>query len=139
MQFNPDQNYWYASFIIISALGYAFNINIIKKHLSHLSPLAVTTGSFAVAVVPAIILIATTDFFSQILVDAKMHTAIWFLLLLAIVGTALANMLFNKLIHISNPVFAASVTYTIPLVAVFWGVWAVKPLICIRFREDVLF
>ena len=27
------------------------------------------------------------------------------------------------MIHLSSPVFAASVTYTIPIVAVLWGMW----------------
>ncbi|MGB5821790.1 MAG: DMT family transporter [Saonia sp.] len=121
-EFNPDQNYWYAIFIILSALGYAFNINIVKKQLSHLSPLAVTTGSFGVAVLPALLLLFSSDFFNRISDSPQMHSALGYLLLLALFGTALANIFFNKLIHISNPVFAASVTYTIPLVAVFWGI-----------------
>ena len=52
-----------------------------------------------------------------------MHTAIGYLLVLALLGTALANILFNRLIHVSSPVFAASVTYLIPLVAILWGVF----------------
>lgn len=122
-EFNPDQNYWYAIFIIASALGYAFNINIIKKHLSHLSPLAVTTGSFGVVVVPAMVLVGFSGFFNDVWDNAQMHTALWYLLVLALLGTAVANIFFNKLIHASSPVFAASVTYTIPLVAILWGVW----------------
>jgi len=49
MELVPDQNYWFAGYILLSALGYAFNINIIKSKLPHLSALAVTTASFAVA------------------------------------------------------------------------------------------
>jgi len=123
MEFTPDQNYWYAVFILLSALGYAFNINIIKRHLVHLSPLTVTTASFAVAFAPALILVIYSGFFAEIQFNTQMHNAIWYLLVLAIIGTAWANILFNKLIHKSSPVFAASVTYTIPLVAVLWGVW----------------
>ncbi len=123
MEFTPDQNYWYAIFIFLSALGYAFNINIIKKHLSHLEPLTITTASFAVAFVPALAFVIYSGFFTQITSNVQMHETIWFLLALAIIGTAWANILFNKLIHISSPVFSASVTYTIPLVAVLWGVW----------------
>lgn len=123
MEFTPDQNYWYAIFIFLSALGYAFNINIIKRHLSHLGPLAITTASFAVAFVPAIFLVIYSGFFSEISENVEMHNVIWYLLALAIIGTAWANILFNKLIHISSPVFAASVTYTIPLIAVLLGVW----------------
>lgn len=52
-----------------------------------------------------------------------MHTAVWHLLALAVIGTSIANIFFNKLIYLSSPVFAASVTYLIPLVAVLWAVW----------------
>lgn len=123
MEFTPEQNYWYAIFIFLSALGYAFNINIIKARLSHLSPLAVTTASFGVAFIPALILVWYSGFFEEILENTKMHDAFWYLLALAILGTSLANIYFNRLIHLSTPVFAASVTYTIPLVAVLWGFW----------------
>ncbi|MEE9362535.1 MAG: DMT family transporter [Cellulophaga sp.] len=122
-EFSPDQNYWYAIFILISSVGYAFNINIIKKHLSHLSPLAVTTGSFGVVVIPALVIVLWSGFFVEIWKDTLMQTALIYLLLLAFLGTAIANIFFNKLIHMSSPVFAASVTYVIPLIAVLWGVW----------------
>jgi len=52
-----------------------------------------------------------------------MQLALIFVFVLALLGTALANIFFNKLIKISSPVFAASVTYTAPIVAVLWGVW----------------
>lgn len=121
MENNVNQNYWYSFFIIFSALGYAFNINIIKKHLSHLSPLAVTTASFGVAFFPALILLIYSGVFSHFVDSAAMQQAVWYLLALALLGTALANILFNKLIKLSSPVFTASVTYLIPLVAVLWG------------------
>ncbi|WP_396143583.1 EamA family transporter, partial [Flavobacterium sp.] len=37
------------------------------------------------------------------------------------IGTGLSNILFFKLIQLSSPVFASSVTYIIPLVAIFLG------------------
>ena len=121
MENNVNQNYWYSLFIIIAALGYAFNINIIKKYLSHLTPLAVTTASFGVAFLPALIILICTGVFKQFASDSAMHEAVWYIMVLAFLGTALANILFNKLIKLSSPVFAASVTYLIPLVAVLWG------------------
>jgi len=123
MEFDPNQNYWYSVYILLSALGYALNINIIKKHLGHLSPLAVTTGSFAVAFVPALFITFYSGFFNEIGSNVQMQNSLWYLLALALLGTAIANIYFNKLIHLSSPVFAASVTYTIPIVAVLWGVW----------------
>lgn len=121
MEYNPDQNYWYSFFIIFSALGYAFNINIIKKHLAHLSPLAVTTASFGVAFFPALGLLIYSGVFQDFMKNDAMQQSVWYILILAWAGTALANILFNKLIKLSSPVFAASVTYLIPLVAVLWG------------------
>ncbi|WP_424003176.1 DMT family transporter [Maribacter sp. IgM3_T14_3] len=121
MENNVNQNYWYSLFIIIAALGYAFNINIIKKYLSHLTPLAVTTASFGIAFLPAFIILIYTGVFQQFSGNSAMHEAVWYIMALAFLGTALANILFNKLIKLSSPVFAASVTYLIPLVAVLWG------------------
>ncbi len=123
MELRPDQNYGYAVYILLSALGYALNINIIKTKLPHLGPLAITTASFAVAIIPALLLVGYSGFFGQILHDSQMQSALWYVLALAILGTAIANIFFNRLIKIASPVFAASVTYLIPLVAVLWGVW----------------
>ncbi len=122
MEFDSTQNYWYAIFILLSALGYAININIVKNRLYHLSSLTITTASFAVVVLPAFGLVIYSGFFQQFQGNGPMHTSIWYLLVLALLGTALANILFNRLIHVSSPVFAASVTYLIPLVAILWGV-----------------
>lgn len=122
VEFDPDQNYGYSVFILASALGYALNINIVKKHLAHLSPLTVTTASFAVAFLPALVLVCFSGFFGRVGHDVQMYGSLGYLLVLALLGTSIANILFNRLIHLSSPVFAASVTYTIPLVAVFWAV-----------------
>ncbi len=123
MQFSSNQDYSYAFLIISSALGYAFNINIIKKELKHLSPLAVTTASFVVVVVPALILLIYSGILNVNYQDSAVQYSLFFILVLALFGTAMANILFNKLISISSPVFAASVTYVFPIVAVFWGVF----------------
>ncbi|MCB0739080.1 MAG: DMT family transporter, partial [Bacteroidetes bacterium] len=41
--------------------------------------------------------------------------------ILAVVGTAIALILFNRLIQLSSAVFASTVTYLIPVVALIWG------------------
>ena len=40
---------------------------------------------------------------------------------MSLFGTAIAKVLFNQLIKMSSPVFSASVTYLIPVVAVLFG------------------
>lgn len=120
-QLQPDRNYAYTVFILLSALGYAFNINIIKKHLAHLSPLAITTASFGVVLLPAILILASVGFGRDGAAPDVVRMSFLGILVLALLGTGIANIFFNVLIKVSSPVFAASVTYTIPLVAVFWG------------------
>ena len=41
---------------------------------------------------------------------------------LGVIGTGLAVWIFNLLIKETSSVFASSVTYLIPIVAIFWGV-----------------
>lgn len=120
--FNPNQNYWYSLLIICATIGYALNVNIIKKHLSDISALAVTTGSFLFIFLPALIILYFTGFFETIFSSAEMQLAFFYVTILSLFGTAIAKVIFNKLVQIASPVFASSVTYTMPIVAVLWGV-----------------
>ena len=120
---NPNQNYWFAIFIIIASIGYAINANMIKKYLHDLNALSIVTGNFLLLLVPAIIVLAFTDFFATFDVNNKaLMRSLGYLAILSIVGTGIAKTIYNKLVHISDPVFSSSVTYIIPLVAIFWGV-----------------
>ncbi len=118
---NPDQNYLYAILPIISSIGYAFNVNILKKYLFDLSALAITVGNFILLIIPAFAVLLFTDFFSTYEYNETTNTALIYVSILALIGTAFAKTLFNKLIQISTPIFATSVTYLIPIVAIFWG------------------
>lgn len=121
--FNPNQNYWYSGLIIIATIGYAFNVNIIKKHLNDISALAVTTGNFLFIFLPALVILYLTGFFETIFQNKEMQVAFGYVAILSLFGTAIAKVIFNKLVQIASPVFASSVTYTMPIVAVIWGVF----------------
>ena len=117
---HPEQNYYYAILVIIASICYAVNVNLLKKYLHDLSPLSITTGNFAFLVVPTFLILIFSGFFEVIHV-AKVQHSILFIMVLGVVGTGVANILFFKLIQMSSPVFATSVTYLIPIVAFFWG------------------
>ncbi|QTD36654.1 DMT family transporter [Polaribacter batillariae] len=120
---NPNQNYWYALLIIIASVGYAFNANMVKKYLYDLNALSIVTGNFLLLIVPAFTVLAFTGFFSIFSFQDKiLMQSLGYLAILSIVGTGVAKTIYNKLVHISDPVFSSSVTYLIPLVAIFWGV-----------------
>jgi len=120
-ELNPGQNYGYSVLILIATIGYAMNVNIIKKYLTDISALAVTTGNFLCIFLPGLIVLYFTGFFEAIMHSIEMQKSALYILLLSFMGTALAKVLFNKMIQISSPVFASSVTYTMPLVALLWG------------------
>ncbi|HRG18753.1 MAG TPA: DMT family transporter [Flavobacterium lutivivi] len=118
---NATENYFYTVFVIIATMCYATNVNLIKKYLSDVKPLSITTGNFLVMLLPALLILFFTDFSSKVHVESTQHAMI-FVAILGIVGTGIANISFYKLIQISSPVFASSVTYLIPIVALGWGI-----------------
>jgi len=130
---NPDQNYWFALLIIIASVGYAFNVNIVKKHLQDIDALAITIGNFLLLLLPAIIVLACTDFFTEFKASETGIEALGYVSILSIVGTGIAKTIFNKLVQISNPVFSSSVTYLIPIVAILWGVFDNEKLSWVQF------
>lgn len=119
---NPNQNYWYSTLVLAASICYALNVNILKKYLQGLPAMAIAAGNFIVLVVPAFIVLLFSGFFSLTFKDnTVLHESLGYLLILAIVGTAMAKVMFNKLVQVSTPVFASSVTYTIPVMALLWG------------------
>jgi drug/metabolite transporter (DMT)-like permease len=129
---HPEQNYYYSIFVILASICYALNVNLIKKYLSDLSPLSISTGNFAVMVIPAILILSFSGIQETISFEKTQH-AIFFILLLGVIGTGIANIMFFKLIQISSPVFATSVTYLIPIIAFFWGLLDNEMLTPIQF------
>ncbi|NNC69702.1 MAG: EamA family transporter [Flavobacteriaceae bacterium] len=121
-QLNPDQNYWYALLPILSSICYAFNVNILKRHLEDLSALAITTGNFVLLIIPTTVVLWFSNFFINFNYTPETTNSLIYLIILAVIGTAFAKTLFNRLVQISTPVFSSSVTYLIPIVAIFWGV-----------------
>jgi drug/metabolite transporter (DMT)-like permease len=129
---HPEQNYYYAILVLIASICYAVNVNLIKKYLHDLSPVSITTGNFMVLFVPAFIILFFSGFF-EVVHDVKVQQSIVFIVILGVVGTGIANILFFKLIQMSSPVFATSVTYLIPVVAFCWGLLDNEMLTSVQF------
>ena len=122
LKLNQDQNYNYAGLVILCSFLYALNVNIIKKYLQHLSALTITVGHFTAIILPAVLVFLFSDFEFSSLEKDEVKTSIFYVFILALFGTALAKIIFNKLIKISSPVFASSVTYSMLIVSIFWGI-----------------
>ena len=122
LKLNPNQNYNYAGLVILCSFLYALNVNIIKKYLQHLSALTITVGHFTAIVFPAILVFLFSDFKFSGLENDEVRKSIFYVFILGLIGTALAKIIFNKLIKISSPVFASSVTYSMLIVSISWGI-----------------
>ncbi len=122
-ELNPNQNYLYAGFVIASTLMYAANVNIIKRYLQDVKPLAIAAGNYAFIITPALIVLLFSGFFtSERLNHPDLVKSLGFVVILSVFGTAIAKVVFNKLVQISTPVFASSVTYIMPIIALLWGI-----------------
>ena len=127
-----SENYYYCILVLIASVCYGLNVNLIKRFLSDLKPLSITTGNFSVLLVPSLLVLFSTDFLSQVHSNAFQHGML-FIAVLGIVGTGIANIIFFKLIQIASPVFATSVTYLIPIVAFLWGLLDNESLTSLQF------
>ena len=109
-------------FVIIATLLYATNINIVKKFLKDADSVTITCISFVFIGVPSLIyLLAGTDFASRISQTPGALRNFGYIAILAVLNTAITGFLYNYLIKISSILFVASVTYVIPILAIFWG------------------
>ena len=116
-------NAWYGLYIVAATLGYGFSVNVIKKHLTGLAPLTMTAVMLLLIGGPALaFLLLGTGFLHKLAAVPGAWTAFGYVALLAALSTALAMVLFNRLIQQSTALFAASSTYLIPIVALGWGV-----------------
>jgi len=118
---NPDQNLLYVFFIIFASVLYAVQVNLLKVHLQDVSAVAITVGNFIFIFPLAVVIFFISDYKQIDINNEDVKVALFCLLILSIVGTVFAKILFNKFVQIASPVFASSVTYTLPIVALFWG------------------
>jgi drug/metabolite transporter (DMT)-like permease len=111
----------YASLVILATICYATNINFIKHYLKEVSSLNITSFGFLLIGPMALIYLLSTDFTSIVTTKEEAPLHLFYIALLSIFGTAIAVILFNMLIKRVSSVFASSVTYIIPVFAIFWG------------------
>lgn len=112
----------FALLIVIACIFYASNLNFIKYKITDLNALTITSTSVLLISPLAIVyLLAFTDFTTKLNTVDGAWQACGFVVLLGVMSTAIATFLFNRLVKISTPLFASSVTYLMPIVAVGWG------------------
>lgn len=119
----------YALLVVLATVLYGFNINITKRYLSDINPVHIATVSIAMIGTLAIIfLFSFTDFVTRLTTIENSANALGYAVILGVFGTGVSSILFYKMLQMSSPIFASSVTYFVPIVAVCWGMYAGETL-----------
>lgn len=126
----------YPFLIILATVCYGLNGNMAKAVMQGISPIYLTSMSLTFLLPFALVVLLNSGLPAQwnLPASTKMVYASWFgitlearwfalgcLVFLGMSSTALAMLIFNKLMQMTSAIFASAVTYLIPLVAMGWA------------------
>lgn len=114
-------NWTHITAIVVATLFYGISLNTIKFTLQHLKGYEISALSFLLILLPSIIISFGSGTLETLQYNKNASQGLIAILILSLIGTALAVVLFNTLITNSSILFASSVTYLIPVFAVFFG------------------
>ena len=114
-------NPWYGLLVIVGCICYAINSNTIAKYLRDMKALIISAASFSIVGVPAFLYIFQTDVVSKLESTPGAWEALGHVVLLSVMGTVIASIVFFQLIKRTTAVFASMISYLVPMVAVSWG------------------
>ncbi|HLP52547.1 MAG TPA: DMT family transporter [Chitinophagales bacterium] len=127
----------YSFLPVIATFCYGMSSNLTKQKLQNQNAIYTTALAMASMGLPVLVGLFFTE------APAKIASGtVWFpfacVAALSIVGTLIAWMLFYRLVQRTDALFAASVTYLIPIVAIGWGVMDNEVLSLIQIAGMVL-
>jgi drug/metabolite transporter (DMT)-like permease len=118
---HESQNMIYVLYVVLATICYGFNVNMVFKNLKDTGSLQIAAVALTMNAVPALIVLYFTGYFDLPLTDPEVLKSTAHSVLLGILGTAVASIIFYVLVKRAGAVFASMVTYGIPIVANFWG------------------
>ncbi|MEN4759767.1 MULTISPECIES: DMT family transporter [unclassified Chryseobacterium] len=108
--------------LLLATFCYALSTTTVKSKLMEVSSTVLSAFVFSfVLFLPSVIALAFSGFFSTFSLDENNLTGLLFVSLLSIFGTGLAMMMNYRLLKVSTPLFASTVTLVMPIVAIIWG------------------
>jgi drug/metabolite transporter (DMT)-like permease len=118
---NESHDIIFAFFVVFATILYGLNVNIVHKYLDQIESLQIASVALSLNAIPALIILILTDYFSLPFNNKEVLVSTGAASILGIVGTAIATILFYKLLKRAGTVFSSMVTYGMPVVAIFWG------------------
>ena len=112
----------YGLFVVAATVCYATSVNVIKKYLFDLSSTVITSASLLFVGPICGLYLLTTGFPARISTDHDFVVSFIAVVVLSVFATGLAILIFNMLIKRVSALYASSVTYLIPVIAILWGI-----------------
>ncbi len=128
-----EGNNWYALFVVAGALMYSLSVNTVKNYLNDVDPIDMSIASFMMIGWPAMFYLLSTDFINTLSSHPAGLSSFAYVVVLAVMGTVIASILFYKLVQLTSAVIASMVSYIVPMVAVFWGFADGEPISLFHF------
>lgn len=111
----------YGLFVVGACFCYALSSNVVKARLQDTKTLLISAVSYIMVGLPSIIYLFFDGFIATMQQQPSAWPSFWYVALLAISSTVMGSLLFFKLIKDTNVIFASTVSYLIPMVAIIWG------------------
>ncbi len=119
-----------AVFVILATICYAIQMNFIKNYLTGYDPVTIASLAFLFIGIPSIIfLFFFTDFVSRLQYIPGAWNGLGYVVILSVLGTAIAIIANFWLIKRTSALFASGVTYLMPVVSIGWGIIDGEPFL----------
>jgi drug/metabolite transporter (DMT)-like permease len=115
------KDFYYSLLIIAATILYGVNVNMVGTHLRTVNSINIAALAFVFLMVPSVVILYFSGYFHHQLSSGGMIQATAASAILGIMGTAVASIIFYMLLKRAGALFASTVTYGIPFVAIFWG------------------
>ncbi len=120
--------------LLTATLCYAISTTTVKSKLMEVSSTVLSAFVFAfVLFLPSLFALTSTGFFSTFSFNRDTMIGLMFVSLLSVFGTGLAMMMNYRLLKVSSPLFASTVTLLMPVVAIAWGILDGEKLSVLQF------
>lgn len=122
------ENIEYTLWILLATVLYGVTVNLVHHYLSDINPIHLASVSLSFMILPTALVLWQQDFFT-ILGDfnfnlnepSEIRWPIIASVLLGVIASAVATVLFYMLVKKAGGLFASLVTYGIPFIAIGWG------------------
>jgi drug/metabolite transporter (DMT)-like permease len=115
------KDFYYSLLILGATILYGINVNMVGNYLKTVNSINIAALAFVFLMIPSVIILYFSGYFDHQLSSPEMIKATVASAVLGVLGTAVASIIFYMLLKRAGALFASTVTYGIPFVAIFWG------------------